>query len=236
MDPIIKLKAKSVLVLDLRAPDGHSHPIGKWISERLSLALQKELPNVRVIDRAQLNSKDDFSGDAADDTAIFRHDLTVGRSQKADILITGDFAGTAGQIGVSVTVLKLSQLDKPRVDRTGLVPISAEITSLTKDAIPPLKLEDGLPRGGKGGISSPVCTRCPGPAPGGRRNGLVKLKVIVSRDGRPKSIHVVESPNYDLAEAAVQAIQSWQFKPAIGFDGQPIDVIVPVEIDFHSYQ
>jgi TonB family protein len=236
VDPITKLKVKSILVLDLKAPDGHLHPIGTWISDRLSLALQKELSDVRVIDRAQLNPKGELPGGPVDDTEGFRRDLKAARSQKADIFITGDFAGVVGQIGISLTMAKLSQLDKPRVERTGLIPISSKITNLTNAAIPSLKLEDGLPRAGKGGISSPVCTHCPGPEPRGRRNGLVKLKVIVSQEGRPQSIHVVESPNYDLAEAAVKAIQSWQFKPALGVDGQPIDVIVPVQIDFRDYQ
>jgi TonB family protein len=236
VEPISKVKAKSILVLDLRDPNGHSHPIGKWMSERLSLTIQKELPNVQVIDRTQLISQSAFLGDPMDDTAIFRHDVKIAHALKADVFIMGDFAGAAGQIGVSLEIVKLSQLDRPRVDRTALIPLSKEISDLTTDSIPPLKLEDGIPRGGKGGISSPVCIRCPKPVPVGHESGLVKVKLIVTRDGRPQSIKLIESPSNDLTAATIRAIQSWTFKPAIGYEGQPIDVVVPVEIDFRTYQ
>src|SRR5580698_10016455 len=58
------------------------------------------------------------------------------------------------------------------------------------------------------------------------------LEIVVTSEGRPERIKIIKSPSPDLAHSAVQAVQSWRFKPAIGFDGSPVAVFTPIEVTF----
>jgi TonB family protein len=79
----------------------------------------------------------------------------------------------------------------------------------------------------------PVCTHCPSPLrPGIGLIGVVALEIVVTRDGQPDRIKIIKSPSPELAAAAVKAVQTWHFKPAVGFDGNPIAVITPIQISF----
>jgi TonB family protein len=61
--------------------------------------------------------------------------------------------------------------------------------------------------------------------------GRVVLKVIIRKDGTVGPIRVRESLEAGLDSAAIEAVQIWTFKPAT-VDGEPINVLADVEIDF----
>jgi outer membrane biosynthesis protein TonB len=42
----------------------------------------------------------------------------------------------------------------------------------------------------------------------------------------------VKSFDVELAQRAVEAVQKWRFKPARDREGQPVAVIVPIEVTF----
>src|SRR6267154_2804088 len=52
-----KAKRKRVIVLDLRGPQGEAHPVGKWLADHLSAALRTGAPELRVIDRSQIEGQ-----------------------------------------------------------------------------------------------------------------------------------------------------------------------------------
>jgi len=64
--------------------------------------------------------------------------------------------------------------------------------------------------------------------------GTVVLGLIVDAEGLPTGIHIMSPLGCGLDEKAVQAVQSWRFKPAEK-DGQPVRVEIAVEVDFHLY-
>jgi TonB family protein len=229
-EPLKAVKARRVVVLDLRGPDGHLHPVGKWFADQVSVAIRKEFPKVKTIDRAQLSSNDEIAGTPMDTEAIFQREVHQARLTGADVAITGDFAAVSDQIGVSLNVIKLADLEKTHEVRTGLIPISKELTDLTSEAIPTLELVDGIPRAGKSGIGMPVCTYAP--TRNSSRSGLVVLEIVVTKDGRPERIKVIKSLDPELAALAIQSVQSWRCKPALGFDGNPIAVVTPIQITF----
>jgi protein TonB len=68
-----------------------------------------------------------------------------------------------------------------------------------------------------------------------RIEGSVIMRVIVTAEGRPRDILILESLRRDLDMAAVDAMKQWQFKPATR-NGQPIAVAVVVEMSFHLPQ
>jgi TonB family protein len=229
-EPLKAVKAKNVVVLDLRGPNGGLYPAGKWISDHVSVAIKTEFPKLKMIDRSRLIPSVETPGTPTENEAVFKTEVQEAQSVGADVYISGNFAEISGQIGVSLDVVKLAGLEKTHDVRSGLIPIPKEMEDQTLQTIPPLQLEDGFPRAGKSGINMPVCSYCPSPRSG--LTGLVKLEIIVTKDGKPDRIKVLKSPSSELAAAAVTMVQTWRFKPATGFDGNPIAVITPIEITF----
>jgi TonB family protein len=68
---------------------------------------------------------------------------------------------------------------------------------------------------------------------GFRITGSVIVGLVVSSKGEPKEVHVVRSLEKAVDQAAVEAVQQWQFEAARK-DGQPVAVRITVEIRFHS--
>jgi TonB family protein len=198
------------------------------------MAIQKDLPKIKAIDRSQLSPNNANAETSMDVNAIFTAETSRARSLGADVIITGTFARVSDQIGISLSIAKMANLEKTQDVRTGLVPISKEIMDLTPEPIPVLDLKDGIPRAGRSGITMPICTRCPAPeSPRNAREGdVVLLEIVVTSEGRPERIKIIKSPSPDLADRAVRTVQSWRFKPAIGFDGSPVAVFTPIEVTF----
>lgn len=61
------------------------------------------------------------------------------------------------------------------------------------------------------------------------------LQVVVTTDGRATNIKIIKDPGNGLGMKAVQSVRKWKFKPAVGPDGNPVAVIVPIEVTFRFY-
>jgi len=90
-----------------------------------------------------------------------------------------------------------------------------------------------------GGVSAPRAIYNPEPefsdeAREAKYQGTVTLGVIIDRDGRPRNIRVVRSLGMGLDERAMSAVREWRFHPAMK-DGQPVAVIVNIEVNFRLY-
>lgn len=98
----------------------------------------------------------------------------------------------------------------------------------------------GAYRAGTGGVGMPVCVYCPDPiyseeARKAKYQGTVVLNVVVTSDGRATNISVIKGPGLGLEEKAIEAVRGWKFKPAVGPNGKPVNVIVPIEVTFHLF-
>jgi TonB family protein len=82
------------------------------------------------------------------------------------------------------------------------------------DELPPLYTEDAFERGVE---------------------GRVVLKVIIRKDGSVGPIRVHESLESGLDSAAIEAVKKWSFEPAT-VDGEPINVLADVEVDFSLHR
>ncbi len=83
----------------------------------------------------------------------------------------------------------------------------------------------------------PACDKCPDPkySEEARHKGLegtIVFLATVSEQGKAEQIGLVKSIDADLTASALQTLQSWRFKPAIGIDGMPIAVRIPIEVTF----
>lgn len=85
-----------------------------------------------------------------------------------------------------------------------------------------------------GGVKAPRATYTPDPEyPKNQRlTGKVILQLIVDRTGHASAMIVEKTfaPGYD--EAAAAAVHTWKFAPATR-EGEPIPVVVNVEVEFH---
>jgi len=96
----------------------------------------------------------------------------------------------------------------------------------------------GVYKGGGSGVTDPVPTYeavpvYTGEAMRARIQGAVWVECTVTKAGVCTDTHVVRSldSKYGLDQEAVTAARKWRFKPGL-FQGQPVDVIVLIEIEF----
>ena len=90
---------------------------------------------------------------------------------------------------------------------------------------------------GKDGVGYATCDYCPNPnysdqALKARYEGAVTLQAVITAQGRAKKIKVVKSPGLGLDKEAVDVVKRWRFKPALGPNGNPVDVEVPIDVTF----
>jgi len=97
---------------------------------------------------------------------------------------------------------------------------------------------------GQGGVGKaarlPECLYCPRPeysdqARKSHYQGSVLLNVQILANGKAGSIEVAKGLGMGLDEKAIEAVKTWQFKPAIGQDAKPFVLVVPVEVVFQLY-
>jgi TonB family protein len=72
------------------------------------------------------------------------------------------------------------------------------------------------------------------PARVAKYQGTVTLGLVVNQEGLPTNIHVLSPRGCGLDAKAVQAVETWRFKPAEK-EGQPVATQIAVEVDFHLY-
>jgi Gram-negative bacterial TonB protein C-terminal len=64
--------------------------------------------------------------------------------------------------------------------------------------------------------------------------GLIKLRVLLNERGLPEVIGVASDPGNGAVAEAITAVSRWRFSPATR-NGQPVAVIIEVEIEAHPY-
>jgi TonB family protein len=237
-EPLQKANATKVVVADLRGPEGQAHPIGKYLADQLSASLQKDFPNLQVIDRPQQNTDPNEHAHSGDEGRDLKEMKKWARDLGANVVITGSFAKVSLGIGVSLGSAFCNGSRRSPAQATGLIPITDEIAAVSADPIPSPK--DGIAGAGRGGTTVPTCVYCPDPlytsaARAAKYQGRVVLNVVVTAEGRATDIHVAKGTGLGLEENAIEAVKKWRFKPAVGPDGNPVAVSIPIEVTFRLY-
>jgi TonB family protein len=89
------------------------------------------------------------------------------------------------------------------------------------------------------GVTAPKTVYAPDPdfseqARRAKYQGTVMLSIIVDKSGQVRNIRVWQPLGLGLDRKAVEAVSKWRFKPAIK-EGEPVDMELAVEVDFHLY-
>jgi protein TonB len=75
-----------------------------------------------------------------------------------------------------------------------------------------------------------VIPEYPAMAKAARISGIVRLIGIIGKDGAIRNLQLV-SGHPMLARAALEAVQQWIYKPTL-LNGNPVEVIAPIEVNF----
>lgn len=111
---------------------------------------------------------------------------------------------------------------------------SSDSSGLTDNSKPPYKP-------GMGGVTYPQCFYTPDPkyskvARKKRLEGTVLLQGVVQPEGNITNVKVLKSPDSELTDSAIEAVSTWRCKPARTYDGEPVAVLVSVELNFRLLQ
>lgn len=144
-EPLQKKKVKRVFVTDLRGPNGEEHPVGKWLADQLSSSLEKDFPELQIIERpgkSSIAGDDDHPEDESNQSA-FKKEKELARKLGASVIVAGSFAKVPQGIGISLFADSVS--DSPRWfgEASGLVPYQTK--SLPYPLIRFLRRRIGLP-------------------------------------------------------------------------------------------
>ena len=203
--------------------------------------LEKIVPGVRFIKRESVINILEGRGFIALD-AYFPDVLkAVATSAGADILVTGTLQWQSDGYVLTSEVYDAVQGKKLEQFRAMIprpVPDSGGEPLVFKD--PESGASMIVPRGKQPRtplVGYPACEKCPDApyTPEARSNriqGRVLLLLTVTEQGATDQIGVIDGLGDGLTEQALQAVQSWHFKPAIGKDGKPFAARMPVEVTF----
>jgi TonB family protein len=206
--------------------------------------LEKLIPDAKFIQReeavkhlsdhgflgvdAYMGALDDVASDAGAEVVVgedfqLRHGVCVLRTTLADakhLFSLGDFS-----IGISCSSVQaktaLSLLRDPSSGVSLIVPLP--------------QLLDDPP--GASPIQYPSCLSCPDPHYTGyakekRIQGSVQILITVTERGTVENARAIGAVEVDLELASLRAVSGWQLKPAVGADGKPFPVRIPVEMTF----
>lgn len=206
--------------------------------------LEKLIPDAKFIEReeavkhlsdhgflgvdAYMGALDDVASDAGAEVVVGedfqqRRGVCILRTTLADakhLFSLGDFSTGISCSSVQ-TKTALSLLRDPSSGVSLIVPLP--------------QLPDDPP--GASPIRYPSCLSCPDPHYTGyakekRIQGSVQILITVTERGTVENARAIGAVEVDLELASLRAVSEWQLKPAVGADGKPFRVRIPVEMTF----
>ncbi len=137
--PLEKERVKRVIVADLLDANGRSHPVGRFLADKLSTVLLRDYPALETISFSHSQSVLDDSV-PRDVEQASQETRKWAKKLGARVVITGSFAKAPEGIGISLTAMKTSS-GQTYAQTNGVVPISEEINSVSAEPIPSPKAE-----------------------------------------------------------------------------------------------
>jgi len=85
-----------------------------------------------------------------------------------------------------------------------------------------------------GGVSAPRIIRETNPKGFAKTGGMPAVRAYVDEKGDVVKAEIVRASNPDLDKEAIEAVRQWKFEPAMK-DGEPVPVVIAVEVNFKLY-
>lgn len=260
-DKLNDFDKKGVLVLDMSTPEYPWLPFGASLADQLSAALANASHELQMVDRLQLKAALDSQHLSPKDEFELKTAIALAKSLGASTLILGSFGAAENGIGVGVFPIRVSDNGVPQ-QRTfttdlvrGKIPLTQDMTALLAVPLDSLRPKNGIANPGVGGVSVPVCLRCPPPAmrPSDvdiqglarekRNGGILALDFLVTAEGRVTQVSVTHPLGFGTEDQYQKVMKDWEYKPAVDADERPVPVHMQVktEVNFdfsptHPYQ
>ncbi len=255
-----EFQGTKILVFDFADASGSVTELGVQLADEFTVSLRKYAQGFIVIDRSDYHraaTQDRLAHDTlADLNAAKCYSTELG----ADFAIGGAIVANADSVDLTVRATRISGrrelfekkitlLLTPEMQVLLSKPVSLPAVSSDKEENswvnrehPPLEESAvaTVSKSGDGGYTLPECVYCAhgdytDMAVKGRVEGTVELKVQIDAEGFPSKISLTRGVPCGLNQKAIEAVEHWRFKPAIGPDGKPAAAIIPVEVTFRLY-
>jgi TonB family protein len=206
---IAKSGISSVVVADFVNKVGEISQVGRYIAGEFSQGLDKHKKNFVVVDRGQ-PADGAVTGTLEATPALYSLRVTLRHAKGGGLLASGE-----------------QSIKRPTI-ADGMVLLASKV--------PP----DRLSVAGQDGMGIPTCQYCPTPlypdqARKANLQGNVLLVVIVNSEGRAGKSAVTKTPDTSLGKQATDTVKNWRFTPATDKGGNPVSVLVPIEVTFRLY-
>jgi TonB family protein len=234
---LAKVKVKTVVVFDFMGPGQRLNQLGRDLADEFRRALANSGGKFQVIDRSAVKAILEDNRVAPDVIRDPEIAWWLARQLNAEALIVGKLSPADGnRLQIAVAAAKTKGGDEI-ANLSVVVPFTDEmdarltktlIEDHTKNRLPPRSPMDSYPK----------CIYCPrakfsDAAMTHRKEGIVVLVVLVGEDGVARDIEFVKGQQYGLTQKAIEAVQTWKFKPGHGPDGEPRAVWQTIEVSFH---
>jgi len=198
--------------------------------------LQQAVPQVRIIGRedavARLKQNGFLAIDAYDRFAL----RLVALSTNAEVVVTEDLLwekdGYRLRIDIhdTKTDARLLPFHSLEIKVPRSIPDAPDNPMLVTDPdtnVSVIVFKGPLPKG----FVYPGCQKCPDPRSIGTR-GTVQVIGTITAQGKVENVSVVSSPSPAFTKAALDTLQGWSFRPAVGTDGKAFATRSPIEVTF----
>jgi TonB family protein len=254
--------APTVRVADFRELHGAPSQLGDELANEFAEALFATPRNFVVRSRGERMLKEAAATSSAEPPAKGSSEdvcKDARPSDEATLVVDGELDDLPDRIVLRLKATRTSD-GGTIFDQRVMLPLNSKMKVLISKPRPaPNLLEDAVKWVRPGYVSSkgeesripaisqeksdyigPSCIYCaragyPDEAERAKIQGVVTLRVLVSKDGDPMEIEVVNGLPCGLNQAAIDAVEEWRLKPATTADGTPIAVWQEIGVTFQLY-
>ena len=236
--PVSKSKMKSIVVVGFSGPGKTVTDLGTILRDAVSDALARQVPEVKVIDRAAIGAM--LKQNRVSEGMVFNASMGdwIATHMHADGYVTGHFE--VPESGPSPASMEIFKCGAQSCSRMG-IPIVTEITLSTKEflAVGRDFKQTLRPAAepGQNGVTRPKCVSCPNPAytEEARKlkiSGTLLMVVTVEADGSTSDIFIERPLGHGLDGSAIDAVLKWKFDPAVDAQGHGVATHNQLEVSF----
>ncbi len=128
-----------------------------------------------------------------------------------------------------------STVDRPLVLMTAVAQPAAPVESVGNTPAKPQILGPGRFRIGGMAMEAKLIRKVqplyPPAAKAARIQGTVLIEAEISKDGTPGELTVLQSPDDDLSQSALEAVRQWRYQTTL-LNGQPIEVVTDIIVNY----
>jgi hypothetical protein len=234
---LAQAKVQSLAVADLSPRESTTSGIGQYFGDILHLYLAEPPRKQNVIARDAVAHFLDARKLALSDLESLQTLKELGDFLHAEAVLTGSVVREAQQLIVVASVKRTADGSVIASEQV-LIPTDAFFDSLRN--YPEAETPASISRLTDSGVRPPAFLDIPapqfrGPADGTmgvRGDAAILLNLVISAEGRVTNLKVVQGAGPEFADVAWRSMRAFRFKPALDRTGQPVAVVIRMQVFF----